>query len=230
MGEVERQFKGIWIPAEIWLSKELKPIEKILLADIDSFTGNGKSFYKSNVTIAEDLGVSVSTSKRAIKALSTQNYINISGTTTTRVCKSLIGFKHLGQNEPSELDKGQNEQGQVHNELNKGQNDPPLGSKRTTTNTVTNTVTNSITKKGIPSSQKECVMYFIELGSTPEEAAKFNDWYDQVGWRVKGGNKIKDWKAAARSWTKRKFKTNETKGFNADNFSPEALHDFVNNG
>ena len=48
MGEVIRQFKGIWIPADIWLSKELKPIDKMLLADIDSFTGNGKAFYKSN--------------------------------------------------------------------------------------------------------------------------------------------------------------------------------------
>tara|TARA_R110000744_G_scaffold74936_1_gene149429 strand:+ start:150 stop:842 length:693 start_codon:yes stop_codon:yes gene_type:complete len=230
MGEVTRQFKGIWIPADIWLSKELKPIDKVLLADIDSFTGNGKAFYKSNATIAEDLGVSVSTAKRSIKTLLTQNYINISGTTTTRVCTSLIGFKDSGQNEPSKLDEGQNERGQVHNEFNKGQNDPPLGSKCPPTNTITNSVSNSITKKGVPSSQKECSMYFIELGSTPEEAAKFTDWFEQVGWRVKGGNKIKDWKAAARSWTKRKFKTNETKGFNANNFTPEALHDFVNNG
>jgi len=226
MGEVTRQFKGIWIPAEIWLSKELKPIDKILLADIDSFTGNGKAFYKSNATIAEDLCVSVSTAKRAIKTLLTQNHINISGTTTTRVCTSLIGFKHLGQNEP----KGQIERGKVHNELGKGQNDPPLGSKWPPTNTVTSSVTNSTTKKGKPSSLEECSMYFLDIGSTPEEATKFHDWFDQVGWRVKGGNKIKDWKAASRSWTKRKFKSNGSKGFNADNFSPEGLHDFVNNG
>ena len=139
MGEVVRQFKGIWIPADIWLSKELKPIDKILLADIDSFTGNGKSFYKSNATIAKELGVSVSTAKRAIKALLTQKYIHISGTTSKRVCRSLIGYR----------DSGHIERDEVQNEFDKVQNDPPLGSKCTTTNTVTNSSTNSLLTEGV---------------------------------------------------------------------------------
>ena len=33
---MERAFKGIWIPAEIWLSKELKIMEKLFLVEIDS--------------------------------------------------------------------------------------------------------------------------------------------------------------------------------------------------
>lgn len=139
MGEVVRQFKGIWIPADIWLSKELKPIDKILLADIDSFTGNGKSFYKSNATIAKELGVSVSTAKRAIKALLTLKYIHISGTTSKRVCRSLIGFR----------DSGHIERDEVQNEFDKVQIDPPLGSKCTTTNTDTNSKTNSLLTEGV---------------------------------------------------------------------------------
>lgn len=139
MGEVVRQFKGIWIPADIWLSKELKPIDKILLADIDSFTGNGKSFYKSNATIAKELGVSVSTAKRAIKALLTLKYIHISGTTSKRVCRSLIGFR----------DSGHIERDEVQNEFDKVQIDPPLGSKCTTTNTETNSSTNSLLTEGV---------------------------------------------------------------------------------
>ena len=139
MGEVVRQFKGIWIPADIWLSKELKPVDKILLADIDSFTGNGKSFYKSNATIAKELGVSVSTAKRAIKTLLTLNYIHISGTTSKRVCRSLIGFR----------DSGHIERDEVQNEFDKVQIDPPLGSKCPPTNTVTNTSTNSLLRQGI---------------------------------------------------------------------------------
>ena len=139
MGEVVRQFKGIWIPADIWLSKELKPIDKILLADIDSFTGNGKSFYKSNATIAKELGVSVSTAKRAIKALLTLKYIHISGTTSKRVCRSLIGFR----------DSGHIERDEVQNEFDKVQIDPPLGSKCTTTNTVTSSKTNSLLTEGV---------------------------------------------------------------------------------
>ena len=41
---MERNFKGVWIAAEIWLDKDLTLVEKALLAEIDSFTGNGKSF------------------------------------------------------------------------------------------------------------------------------------------------------------------------------------------
>jgi len=139
MGEVVRQFKGIWIPADIWLSKELKPVDKILLADIDSFTGNGKAFYKSNATIAKELGVSLSTAKRAIKTLLSLKYIHISGTTSKRVCRSLIGFR----------DSGHIERDEVQNEFDKVQNDPPLGSKCTTTNTETNSSTNSLLREGI---------------------------------------------------------------------------------
>jgi hypothetical protein len=33
---MERDFKGIWIPKEIWLLKDLNYIQKILLIEIDS--------------------------------------------------------------------------------------------------------------------------------------------------------------------------------------------------
>lgn len=37
-----REFKGIWIPKEIWLNKDLSLQERVLLAEIDSFeTKNG---------------------------------------------------------------------------------------------------------------------------------------------------------------------------------------------
>jgi hypothetical protein len=51
---MDRTFKGVWIAAEIWLDKDLTLVEKALLAEIDSFTGNGKSFMKSNDTIQSE--------------------------------------------------------------------------------------------------------------------------------------------------------------------------------
>ena len=41
-----RAFKGVWIPSEIWLSKELKPIEKMLLIEIDSLDNGDGCFGK----------------------------------------------------------------------------------------------------------------------------------------------------------------------------------------
>ena len=57
--------KGIWIPTDVLQHPDLNPAEKILLADI----GSVKTYYKSNATIASDLGISESTITRAIAHL-----------------------------------------------------------------------------------------------------------------------------------------------------------------
>jgi len=66
---MERQFKGIWIPAEVWLNKDLSLIDKVILAEVDSFCGNGKSYFKSNTKLAEETGLGVSTISRSVKKL-----------------------------------------------------------------------------------------------------------------------------------------------------------------
>lgn len=55
---MERIVKGIWIPIEIWMDKNLSWNEKILLMEIDSFTSKDRECYFSNEYIAELLGVS----------------------------------------------------------------------------------------------------------------------------------------------------------------------------
>ena len=66
---MERNFKGVWIAAEIWLDKDLTLVEKALLAEIDSFTGNGRSFMKSNDTIQDEYGISRNTIGRSLRKL-----------------------------------------------------------------------------------------------------------------------------------------------------------------
>jgi len=72
---VTQNFQGIWIPATVWLDERLTASEKVLLAEIHSFTSRGAEFYKANETIAEFLHVSPSTVKRAIKHLTDLKYI-----------------------------------------------------------------------------------------------------------------------------------------------------------
>lgn len=55
---MNRDFKGVWLPKEIYLHKGLTPTEKLLLAEINSFSTNGIC-YASNKHFAEFLGVSV---------------------------------------------------------------------------------------------------------------------------------------------------------------------------
>ena len=72
---MERNFKGVWIPAEIWLDARLTLVEKALYAEIDSFTGNEKTFHKTNETIQSEYGISRPTVSKSIKNLKSLGYI-----------------------------------------------------------------------------------------------------------------------------------------------------------
>ena len=74
---MERNFKGVWIAAEIWLDKDLTLVEKALLAEIDSFTGNGRSFMKSNDTIQSEYGVSRNTIGRSLRKLADRGFVEV---------------------------------------------------------------------------------------------------------------------------------------------------------
>lgn len=53
----ERAFKGVWIPADIYLA-DISHSAKFLWAEINSFTTNEKPCFKSNAGLAQTIGVS----------------------------------------------------------------------------------------------------------------------------------------------------------------------------
>lgn len=90
----ERDFRGVWIPAEIWLSTDLSALEKCLLAEIDSLDSGPKHCFKSNESFSEFLGCSVPTITRGIKKLVSMGFISVTSKKTSmgsiRVITSLI--------------------------------------------------------------------------------------------------------------------------------------------
>lgn len=66
---MERRFKGIWIPKEIYLNKDLSWTDKILLIEIDSLSSNDKGCYASNHYFADFLGISVRQVQACLKKL-----------------------------------------------------------------------------------------------------------------------------------------------------------------
>ena len=64
----ERGFKGIWIPAELWLTEGLNLLEKILFLEIDSLN-NGKGCFASNAYFANFMNKSETTISIAISKL-----------------------------------------------------------------------------------------------------------------------------------------------------------------
>ena len=69
-----RDFKGVWIPKEIWLSEDLSMIEKGILTEIASLD-NENHCIAGNDYFAEFCQCSVTTVTRAIKHLIELNYI-----------------------------------------------------------------------------------------------------------------------------------------------------------
>jgi len=70
----KRDFKGIWIPKEIWLDHDLNPTEKILLAEINSLdSGNG--CYASNKYLGQFIGKSTKTVANMLVDLRKRGYV-----------------------------------------------------------------------------------------------------------------------------------------------------------
>lgn len=75
---IPRGFKGVWIPREIWLSKELSLQEKVMIVEIDSLTKNDKGYcYASNKHFAEFFGLSNSRVSRIISSLLKKDIIEV---------------------------------------------------------------------------------------------------------------------------------------------------------
>lgn len=74
---MERKVKGIWIPIEVWQDSRLCWNEKVLLMEIDSFTGRGEPCVFSNEYIAEMLGASLRSSARYLAHLIELGYVKV---------------------------------------------------------------------------------------------------------------------------------------------------------
>ncbi len=69
-------FKGIWIPAKVWLADDLKLIEKLFLVQINHLD-NEQGCFASNAYFSDFFGVSKSRCTQIIRQLSTKRYISI---------------------------------------------------------------------------------------------------------------------------------------------------------
>ena len=72
----ERNFKGVWIPKEIWESDELTLREKVFLVEIDSLDGDD-GCYASNDHFAKFFGLSKTRCSEVINSLNDKGYITI---------------------------------------------------------------------------------------------------------------------------------------------------------
>ena len=71
----DREFRGIWIPKEIWLDTELNATDKVILAEIDSLDIDDKGCYASNEYLADFCQCSERKVTEAISKLTNKGYV-----------------------------------------------------------------------------------------------------------------------------------------------------------
>ena len=78
-----RDFKGVWIPKEIWLSQDLLLSEKCLFVEIQSLD-NEYGCFASNKHFAKFLGISERQVTRLVKKLEGKGYIKSKTSVVTK--------------------------------------------------------------------------------------------------------------------------------------------------
>lgn len=74
---VERDFKGIWIPKEIWLDNNLTWSEKMLLVEIDSLATLEKGCIATNEYLSDFFNLSKDRISKLISSLKSKGYIEV---------------------------------------------------------------------------------------------------------------------------------------------------------
>lgn len=178
---MERDFKGVWIPKEIWLDKRLNALEKVILAEVDSLDKGDDGCWASNQYIADFCQCSSTKVSTSISNLVKLGYLQIqSFDGRTRRLKSRLSNFERQTFKKSEADF---------------QN---LKETNTTTNPGTNTRNNMFTPPNI-----EDVKAYCQERKNNVDPERFIDFYSSKGWMI-GKNHMKDWKAAVRTWERNK--------------------------
>ena len=173
-----RDFKGIWIPKEIWLNNNLKLIEKIFLVEIDSLD-NEDGCYASNKYFAEFFGITKGRCSQVISALQEKKLIN-------------IHFERDGKVITHRIIKVFNKLNRVYNREQKGSKNSKGGyleNDKDNNTILNNTVNNNRFKKPNIDDIKD---YCLERKNNIN-AERFYDYYESKGWMI-GKNKMKNWK------------------------------------
>jgi DNA-binding Lrp family transcriptional regulator len=197
MAEQERAFKGVWIPADIWLNGKLTIHEKFILAEIDSFCSHYESCYASNEHFAKFIGLSTRRVKDIIKGLEDKGFIEreiIYKEHSKEVAKRLLrlhhpscGILHEGGAEscptPSAESCPEN-----NTSMNNTKEGIYIGAKP-----------HRKRKPFIPPSFEEVEAYIAEKGYS-FNAKAFMDYYEASDWHKNNGKKVANWKKCCATW------------------------------
>lgn len=199
MEEQERQFKGIWIPSEIWLTEELSLQEKVVLVEIDSLEDKEKGCYASNKYFANFFKLSPGRISQIINNLIDKDYIEVKYITKGKEIKERqIRIKRP----PYPLVR----------KLNTYLENDDRGIKKIKGGYLENAKENNININNIKNNNKgmnknkptleEIKDYCLNVRHNKVDYKKFYDYFTEGNWIDSKGNKVKNWKQKVITWEK----------------------------
>lgn len=194
---MDRNFKGIWIPKEIWLAENLTLQEKVLLVEIDSLDNEETGCYASNNYFSKFFGMTPGRISQIINGLVEKGFIS------TQLIKEgkEIRQRIIRINKPPYPE--------VFNILNTYLENYKGGIKYFKEGYLENYKENNIElinkNNNIYRFHKptlEELKEYIKEKNLNVDPQAFIDYYDSVGWKVGGKAPMKDWKATCRRWSR----------------------------
>lgn len=177
MDNEKREFKGVWIPREVWLDERLTALEKMIFMEIDSLDGES-GCYASNEYLAKFCQCSQAKVSNAITKLRKLGYVELASFDgRIRILHSCLEVSCRQTTKNYKADLKKQEEIILEENTNK----------------------ESVSKPTLEDVEK----YIMKKGASREYAHTFFDLYESQGWKKANGVKITDWKAAARNWLRK---------------------------
>lgn len=200
------------IPANVRYDKSLPPNAKLLYGEITALCNERGYCWAENRYFAELYGVSKTSISKWISALAENGYIKVELTYKA-------GSKEIDNRYITIVSCP------IEKKLNTPTTkvDSPIEKKLKDNNTDNNTLNNTFNKdigeepkrkRFVPPTLEEVKAYCIERNNNVD-AQRFIDYYTSNGWLV-GKNKMKDWKAAVRTWERNGYSKKETQNSSYD--------------
>tara|TARA_R110000851_G_scaffold1626_4_gene6365 strand:- start:255 stop:977 length:723 start_codon:yes stop_codon:yes gene_type:complete len=196
----ERDFKGVWIPKEIWMNKDLTIMQKLFLVEINSLD-NDSGCFAGNAHFVDMFELSKQRCSQIINSLAEKEYINIKLIYNGKqIQKRIIRVSSKFDRVSSTLEGVSSFQGEGVKKMRGG-----CQEKLIVNNTISNTVNNTVNKKKKSVSFKKPTIIEIKEYCTERknnvDSETFYHFYESKDWQI-GKEKMKNWKSCVITWEK----------------------------
>lgn len=198
----KKQFKGVWIPAEVWTDERLTPLEKMILAAIISMDNGEGGCHASNDYLATYCQCAISKVSATISKLSKLEYISIhSRGDGIRILEAgLLNFR----SQPSKFKNPplQNLEPALLNFRSENENEPSYYRLTKSINKERDNARACEANRSddfVPPTVEE-VRAYCEERKNGIKAERFVSYYECRLWMLSKDVPVTDWKATVRAW------------------------------